>query len=1065
MKDAITTIDVDNEISRSLYRFIFNKVVSRPYAEVRHNVHLDPISTEPFVNRFDYNGKVYQLPYVGGWFAFIAHNRRINHINLPKENAWTILADNKGQGYCTKHRIDIRMVCSSTGKCIPRRNVYILPESDQTYLVVISKTAIDKCIKDQVNDLWINFYYHHVESKFSITSYTDNTNAFVHAIKQDKTHAFVNGEAIVDPSDMTASDFAYGDLLEAVYDPDIVGEFDVEIKTDYTSGSGYTLFHIPHELNPEDDIIGHRVCDIVIYKEGNNLGRYLNRARTEKYVQTLTHNDFGISTGYMLNYGKMIDGDGTLRAKVYVRNHHRQDLKLSRDANYTNCLYRLDDDLIVRHLTGKESVNCWKASTLSRSAYAKILDTDYSNINVNTLKDSIAALGYATAADVVCRRVTHIPLTPGLTTHFVVNLPLCYLPYEQLRAHVYIDGLMLDNDFVTYRKHNQCLCIDFAPSIKIGPYGCTMKDYEKYWNDLDWGDPHYLTVEIFDATPYRARYIEIAPGQTGNVVIDQDVKVYRVIPFSTFNKLRNRVIYNRFDVTMSYQEFSESEYKLLEYEEINDHYRNLKITNRESQTRTYLVTSARAYAKVYGVEHQMKEMNYDIFCSHVLTVDALQFPIVIGGLVTEDQSRIQIPYLDRDKTLLVYLNHRELTDGLDYRTYPIETTSRNICGQFVVFQNVDYLTVANNIFEVFSITETPLVQTTGFLTDGRPTLEGYLSSYGNTGVLFTDGRAYSHPPATMVGMYDVKLHDRVRKGASAKIRAFIPYQLKALFDRFAVNEHKTLDEVLEYMDKLEVNTEYPAIIERSHHIYSIFLQTITEEVLRGRLPYDPNWTDERIKANLKPYEDLIKYDIGLQKENIEVTDPNEFIKPPKSGIDYRFVDVLPTYRVMPHDPDLVIQDQYPVMIIKGSNVEGINGTYVCMNQDLSFIRPGEEYDVLPFDENRFNDLTLQVWENSTGARIGRTSEYWVMYDTEDQPRYQAYDCRGVDDIWNLQWEPINQEDKITIDVTSIEIHTLGEFPERRFAYIVNINDKNFLTKVARLYLKKDLVQDGANIEP
>lgn len=1072
MNDSITTVDVEKEISRSLYRFIFNRVVSRPYAEVRHNIHLDPITPNTCINSFEYNGNFYRLPYSGGWFVFIAHNNKINHINLPKVDNWTNLSNRtiKGSvelGYCTQHRIDIRIVCSTTGKCISRKNVYIIPESEQTYLVAIRQNAVEICEdvgETGVNDIWINFYYHHVNSKFTIMSYDDNASDFMKVIKNNHTQAFINGEAIVDPSKVKSGNLAKGDMLEVVYDDDIVGSFDVEIKVDYQSNSGYTLFHIPQSLNPEDHIIGHRVCDIVIYKEDNNLGRYLNRALTEKYVQTLTHNDFGISTGYMVNYGRDIAGNGTLRAKVYVRNHHRDDLKLSRDANYTQCLYKLNDEEIVKHLLGNGPVECWKASNLYKSAYAKILDTDYSEINERTLKDSIGALGYAAASDTVCKRVFHLPIAPGLTTSFVVPLPICYLPYKEVLAHIYIDGLMIDNDYVTYRKHNQYLCIDFAPNVKLGPYGCTMKSYEQYWNDLDRNDPHYLTVEVFDGNPYRASYLEIQPGGTGNVIIDQDVKIYQVVPISTVNRLKDHYLYRRFSVINSYREFTQDEYKNVTYEDFCG-YRRLKITNPGTKTKVYLITSAHAYAKVYGVEHQLKEMNYDIFCSHLLMLQARKFPSIVAGVVKETDDMIEIPYLDKDRSLLVYLNHRELTEDLDYKTYSIDTVARYSCGQFVVFQNVDYLTVANNIFEVFSISEFKTIDTSGFLTDGAPTLEGYLASYENSGVLFADGRAYNHPPANMIGFEDVQLHKRVRKGASAKIRAYIPYTLKNVFDKYATYEHKTLDEVLKYMHDVITDTEAPAIIERSHHIYSIFLQTITELVLRGKLKYDLNWTDERIKANLKPYNDLIKYDLGLRKENIEVTDPNEFIKPPKSGIDYRFVDVLPTYRVAPHDPDLVVQDQYPVIRISESDIDSVNGTYICMNQDLSFIRPGEIYEPLPTETGRYNDITVQVWENSTGARIGRSGEYWTIYDDEDNPRYQAFDCRDVDDIWNLKWEPVENAFPITIDTTSIEIHTAGEFPARRYSYTASINDKNFLTRVARLYLNKDLVQDGVNIEP
>jgi hypothetical protein len=487
--------------------------------------------------------------------------------------------------------------------------------------------------------------------------------------------------------------------------------------------------------------------------------------------------------------------------------------------------------------------------------------------------------------------------------------------------------------------------------------------------------------------------------------------------------------------------------------------------------------SKKAYAKVCGVEHQLKEMNYDIFCTHLLTVDAIEFPDLVDDEIEETTNRIRIPYLDRNQSILAYLNYKELTEGLDYKMYPIRSSlATNYAGQFIVFQNVDYLTVANNVFEAFSISESKIVSTSGFLTDGSPTLEGYLASYANTGLLFTDGKAYSNPPATVVGIYDTNLHSSMRKGTEAKIRAFIPRCLRSIFDKYAKNDTTTLKTVLDYMSSLNVDVEAPAIIERSHHIYSIFLQYITELVLRGKLEYDENWSDEKIKQVLKKYEDLIKYDIGLSEDNIEVTDPNKFIEPPKSGLDYRFVDVLPSYRFDLFESDLVIKDKYPILHISGSTNDTINGTYICMNPDLSFVRPGERYcdhsdgirSTLITDNARFNDSTRQVWENGKGGVIyhGLNDQWLIVRPStipEEDPiiHYTAFDAHGVDDIWNLEWIPV-EDTEITITTTDIEIHTAGEFPARRIAYTTKISDRNFLTKVARIYLNRDLVQDGVN---
>ena len=1081
--NAITTVDIETEISRSLYRYIFHRVVNRPHAEYRHNVHLDPISAYSCINSFSFDGSFYQLPYSGSWFVFLVDNRHVHHVRLPQDNTtFTCLADRYvlnefTEGYCSKHHIDLRIISKNTGKSIPRRYVFVTPISDQKFLFMISETAMATCdvqVSTSPDDLWLNIYYHH-ESEFKVRDYSANDQSW----NNDFRSIYQNGCYLINSENLTSSDIQENDLLEVTYDPDIVGSFDVAVKSDYNSDGQHTLFHIPHILNPDNDIIGHAVCDIVLYRDdGTNKvkkGILLNRARTTRYIQTLTHNDFGISTGFLSNYGDLPD-DGKLMARVIVRNHHRKDLKLTRDANYTNCLYQLDDETIIKHLRGELNVPCWTAEQLSRSAYAKILENDYFEITKETMEDSIGALGYATSADIVGKRVYHIPVVPGIEQTFTVNLSASYVKCDDLIAHVYIDGFMIDNEYIQYKKIGNFLRINIDPSIKIGPYGCDMKSYEQYWNDLENKETKYFTVEVFEHTPYRAKKVTIPVGESATIIVDQDYLAYHEVLVTDRNKLKDNTLFSRYNPKYVYNEFTRAEYSKIKDEVFEGPYRKLTIKNISDITTTVLVVSKHAYAKICGVEHQLKEMNYDIFATHILTVDALEFPDLKTDpygeeFIDETSEYIRVPYLNTHQEVLAYLNHRELTQDLDYKMYTVYSSNNyQYAGQIAIFQNVDYLTVANNIFEIFTISESKIVSTNGFLTDGSPTLEGYLASYGNTGILFTDGKAYSHTPSTMVGVYDTNLHQSIRKGAEAKIRAFIPYELKTIFDQYAKFETDTLKTVLDYMSSVTIDIESPAIIERSHHIYSVFMQTITELVLRGKLKYNVDWSDDIIKARLKQYEDIIPYDIAMSKNNIEVTDPLKFIEPPKSGLDYRFIDVLPTYRLDMQDADLVVKDEYPTIQISGADQEDVNGTYICMNSDLSFVRPGERYCVhtesrvypnLASDSDRFNDQTQQIWENGNGCMISHIGPYWVLLDSHDVLYARALDPNGYKNIWEIEWEPL-QGDTFSISTTEIEIHTAGEFPARRIAYTTNINDRNFLTKVARIYLNRDLVQDGVN---
>lgn len=1147
---TVTPVNVEQEVSRSLYRHIYNSVYSKPYSELRQNIHLDPLFMSALANSFRVMGQPLRLPSSENWYIYMVDNAKVQHVCLPDRGSWVCLADRMVQGtlvpgYCTDHAIDLRIVSSSTGLCLPRRKVFVQksPFGDY-YLIAISQGAARACGITGTftpDDIWMSVYYHHVGSGFKVTHYStdssENIEGFINAAQADHVQVYHNGRVVLHPEELTLGDIQLNDYAEIVTDPDIVGYFDMPVAGSYTDGAlAYTLFHIPKRYNPNNDILSHRVCDLVVYSvDRKNKSLYVTRPQTEEYFKTITHNDFGVHTGFLHQNAELIYQDVKEEdrpknlayfVRCYVRNHHREDLVLSHSANYLDCLYQLTDNEIISQLTG-HGFDCWSAAKLVHSDYAKVLDTSYQKIVPTDLSSSVGALGYEYSAETLCKRVYHTLINPTMQRTLTLTLPMCYVGCEDLIAHVYIDGLMLDNDHITYKKDKQCLTLTFDESIQIGPYGFQTLSLMEYYKTVDWSKHNYFTVEVFEHVPYRAAKLTLRPGESTTLAVDQDYLVFLEVPLSGSNKVKENYLYKRFNVSTSYRELLDREYNLYVKEDtFEDDIRSVTVTNKGQNPHTFYVVSKHAYAKIYGTEHQMREMNYDIFCSALLTVDAVEFDRIVDEEIEEHTNHIRIPYLNRNNQLLCYLNHRELVNGLDCGTYSIDTTDRCFCGQFTVFQNVDYLTVANNILEVISIGESTLMETCGFATEGRPTLEAYWSFFKNTGLLFLDGKAISVNPDEVMDLYHTELRNH-RKGASAKLRAFIPQCLKQILDKYGSPDPETTKTVLDFMDQREVDTEDPAIISRSHHIYSIFLQTVTEAVLRGWLNYSPDWTNAQIKNNLKPYVTMIKYDLGLSDKNIEVTDPAKFIQPPKSGIDYRFVDVLPSYRVDSSEPDLSIPDKFPLMVVDGSNFDSINGNFYCLNPDLSSIRPGERYKPLFVDRSRYNDNTLMVWENGKGSKImhhntkdGSDCHTWVMYDAAGIPRYHAHDSVGTDKIWALDWQPMlvkidsgdtlyyyelpeqdpvvverlpleeshilpedtpvehlpiywtdithgTEEDigdPITISTIDIVIDTAGEFPGYRLAYTTDIRDRNFLTKVANLYLNKDLVTDEVHYE-
>lgn len=1096
---VLEKFDVEDGIQSSVFDYISHYISCRPYTEYRHNINLKPVFSSLKTNITLVRGQELRLPMSGRWYLYYVDNKVLMDVKLPDQKKWVCLADRDGkEGFCTQHKMDIRVVVGSTSKCIPRGYVYVIKNpGEDNFIFAISREVMYKMCDKPLNtvmkapeDIWLNIYYHHLESNFRVTHYsTDLTvdrNRFLRNTNIDQSLIFINGEIATSSIDtINPHDYA-----EVVVDDSIVGIYNLNIsdpsKVEYRNKNNdrRILIHIPKDINPDNDILNHRVCDVIMATDNTTVGRYVNRANTDDQFHTLTHNDFSINESLVTVYSQKCEED-IKTIQVIIRNHKKAGLILDRDSKFIACLYRLSDEKITSNLFG-HGLNLWSANELEEtSPYRNIVDDCLDAEKKNNVKDWLACLGYATVADVSSRRVLHVLATPDLLHSFFVPLSPLYIG-KNVTAHVYLNGILLDPDYVGCFVQEQFLHIKLDPTLIISDDFTNNQpvSLENYLIAQHYDKKPYFTVELFDATEYRAGLYDLEIYNSITFCVDQDIRIFRTTEFNDRNKLPDHYIFNRFRLNTAWCELHAGEYmKMVSSEDIEGtNLKKITLTNLIKNTDMhckFLVVSAHAYNKLYGVELQLKEMNYDIFCSHLLTVNAKQWTTYreVNGqiILTEPSERIRVPYLNTDNQLLVYLNHRELTEGLDYRVYQAKTKTGCICGQFVISQNYDYLNVAGNTFEVYSVVEQPTLGTYGFITEGRPTFESYYSLFPNSGMLFTDGKAYDHEAAQVIGAYSTDLHNTIRKGASVKLRALAPRELSRIIQKYYVmqkEEKEELESVVHYMEENEYDLEAPAIIEKSHHIYSTFLQTIIELVLRKKIAYNTKWSDEEIKLALQKYESMKLYDIGLDDKNIEVTDPDTFIKPPVSGLDYRFVDVLPTYRLINNEPDLVVKDECPIIRVSKSDIESINGVYICMNPDLSFIRPGERYQHLPYTEGQYNDIMRRIWQNSTGAVIKHYNRYpgenhdmmWVMYDSDDVPRYQAYDPVGVESIWDLKWEKIDGSDlDIKMKIFDIETYTAGEFPARRLSYTTDVNDINFLEKVAKLYLKKDLVQDGVNI--
>ena len=229
-------------------------------------------------------------------------------------------------------------------------------------------------------------------------------------------------------------------------------------------------------------------------------------------------------------------------------------------------------------------------------------------------------------------------------------------------------------------------------------------------------------------------------------------------------------------------------------------------------------------------------------------------------------------------------------------------------------------------------------------------------------------------------------------------------------------------------------------------------------VLRKRIKVDKKFTEQDIRRTLDAYKDLMEFDLAFSSKNIEVTDKEKFVKTPVSGLDYRFVDVLPSYRLEKlEDDDLTITDKLPIVSILGSNVDYVDGNYICIN-------PGIEY-MKDVTARHIHNPGYKQWMGlNSHCRIGYIRGYWRLYDINDVELYTAKDAYGNKNIWELDWLPVDPEySNITLSPTTIEVNTSNEFPIHRLQFTESIDEYDFLQKAANMYLKTDLAKDGMNV--
>lgn len=228
-----------------------------------------------------------------------------------------------------------------------------------------------------------------------------NTYNVVSNSKNGNVIAYVNGIAVSKIDFITTS---VRDVIELVYDPTIVKYVDFNIKdlpkfnSILDNGNSKYLLHYPDDHSGVVEFYDDNEI-YIFYKyteKGSWLGRYYHRNK-EDSVRMLTHRDYSLNVDYVRRLAEHIRDELNNPIPIdnmYIRLYIRK-TPINKTIDFENSriheLYNLSDDLILRSMTGVDSVvDEWKAENLENSYYTKLMRT----VNFLDVNDELVEQAY-----------------------------------------------------------------------------------------------------------------------------------------------------------------------------------------------------------------------------------------------------------------------------------------------------------------------------------------------------------------------------------------------------------------------------------------------------------------------------------------------------------------------------------------------------------------------------------------------------------------------------------------------------------------------------------------------
>lgn len=818
------TIDTSKVISKYLNKYCLDNIWNMPTTEYRQNFIVRCISVIPQMGSVDFGPISLYLPYTDSYYVYEVPKCCMGNLNIDVPE-WVHLDE-----WLDTNPFDFR-VTGTNGEWLWRHGIYITNYPCHSSFIMAIEAKMARTILGEKYNFKKIFVSVYVDSdgepmtNLSTECIRPNNletrnKAYNHALEADIV--FINGR---ESQVASMNDIQLGDYVELITDPDIVSDFTVNLSLPSQNylyrSKKYARFsyimHIPKKDNPENYLITHNTCDVFVRplnlstSNAHLKGLFLHRFNTTDAIIQLTHNDFSISEVLLNAYMNALDTT-EIEIRVVARRHNKG-LKLIREANYLFMLYQLSDSEILNFLVGRgdKSLPFWRADHLESSKYTDLMFKNPMFCGVNTLTGYIQALGFYNTMSLLCKRVTRTTIGPNTTHVFTVDLPLTMIPLRYIDAHVFIDGKYLDESLYNVNKDGQYAVISIDKSVKL-PLNTE------------------VVVELFENSKFYAEYLSPMKGHD-SLTVTGDVVVFRVRERDDDKPLSNYFA-DQYTVDQTYEQIEPESLTSIHYSITENEDGTSTVSFGDDQYgRTFLICSKRLMTTVYNRTFKLGELYGRSISSGMLMVNATQW---------SDGSQIQIPLVHTIHPI-VYLNGRELTCDVDYVHVVNKSELGNVASQAVQINNSEYLNsgTKDNNLTIYVTTDPCFSEENGFVKGHHiDTLNVLLYWYQELAMLTCDGLAVRDLKCEY-GL--LKLPDNVRNGAIWYIRGMIPENVNDMMQQYGDDlDTERCIAILEYFRGMQSNYDTFVVIPHSHHIYSIIVNEIMNDVLNGdfTLVYD-----------------------------------------------------------------------------------------------------------------------------------------------------------------------------------------------------------------------------------